>query len=461
MSSLLPLLLKYLIGLIGISLVVLIHETGHLVLAKLCNIDIEVFSVGIGPKVLSTMVGETELRLSLLPIGGYCRLKGSDDLSRAIRYKSRSFNHVEDGSYFGAHPFARIATYFGGVIFNVLFAILLYALLATLPLPILSTEARVAPTNSYPALFGENESPSHEGGIRKGDVVVALSGSAIYDWEELEARLAASDGQEVFTVLRDGLELNLPVQAEIRDDGSARWGLTVIQDAVVGSIRPSSAEERSGLKRGDQIVAVNDLPVANHLDLISGLPTTGGAVTLQVIRDDQLFSVTFYPEVDDASRPVYQFSLQSALRKGSGHRFSLLLGIRQSLRIGRLTLKSLSSITEGNVREIHETVTGITRSALIIGDIASLGFEQNPVGGLHALLYLMGIVSISLAIMNLFPLPAFDGGQIVMAAYEWISGRPIKPRVYLTMQVIGLVMIILFFIFLGFSDLLYVIGLKR
>jgi len=106
-------------------------------------------------------------------------------------------------------------------------------------------------------------------------------------------------------------------------------------------------------------------------------------------------------------------------------------------------------------------VTGMARSALLIGDIASLGFEQNPFSGIHALLYLMGVVSISLAIINLFPLPAFDGGQVVMALFEWVTGRQIKPRVYLALQVTGLVMILLFFGFLSFSDLRYALAIRR
>ena len=168
MSTLFSLLLKYLIGLVGISLVVLVHETGHLVVAKICGIGIEVFSVGFGPKIVGWQVAETELRLSLVPVGGYCRLKGSEDLSRALRYKNRYFTHTEHGSYFAAHPAERAATYLGGVTFNVLFAILLYALLAALPFTVVSTTARVATTNSYESLFGANESPAWLQDARRG-----------------------------------------------------------------------------------------------------------------------------------------------------------------------------------------------------------------------------------------------------------------------------------------------------
>ncbi len=461
MSALPALLLKYLIGLVGISLVVLVHEAGHLVVAKLCGIGIEVFSVGFGPKLVSWTVGETELRLSLLPVGGYCRLKGSEDLSRALRYKNRYFTHTEHGSYFAAHPAKRMATYLGGVSFNILFAVLLYALLAALPFTVVSTEARVVTTDSYASLFGPNDSPAGKAGIRNGDLIIAVGEPPVADWEELEALLASSGGRESFTVLRDGNTLTYLAEAERRQDGSYRWGLAVVQEAVVGSVRSSSREERAGLLRGDRIVSVDGVAAENHLDLLSHLPVDGRMVALTVERDGVEKDIVFVPERDESGKSAYRFSLQSATRAGKPERFSVLRGIRQSLHIADLTVDSLSSLTKSHGSELHSSVTGMARSALLIGDIASLGFEQNPVSGIHALLYLMGVVSISLAIINIFPLPAFDGGQVVMALFEWVTGRQVKPRVYLAMQVIGLVMILLFFALLGVSDFRYALNLRR
>ena len=461
MSALWPLLLKYLIGLAGISVVVLIHETGHLVMASLMGIGVEVFSFGFGPKLISTQIRGTELRLSMVPVGGYCRLKGSEDLERALRYKGNTFRHTEEGSYYGAHPAKRIATYLGGVLFNVIFAILLYALLAVLPFTLISTEARVATTNTYESLFGTNTSPAWKAGIRTGDVITALSGAEVRDWEELETLLARSSGIERFTVLRGDRELTFLVEGEVRGDDTYRWGLAVMQEAVVGSVRPSSREERAGLLAGDRIISVDDQTVENHLDLLSLLPVDGRQVTLGIERDGPPLSITFTPERDDGGRSAYRFSLASARRSGTPERFSVVRGVVQSLAVAEQTVDSLFGLSQPGGGDLHTSVTGMNRSALLIGDIASLGFEQNPVSGIHALLYLMGVVSISLAIINLFPLPAFDGGQLVMALLEWVSGKEIKPRVYLVLQIVGFVMIALFFAFLSFTDFRHALALRR
>lgn len=461
MSSLPGLLLKYLVGLVGISLVVVIHEAGHLILAWLNGIEVEVFSFGIGPRLFGVTIRCTDFRLSALPIGGYCRLKGSDDLSRALRYKNRTFKHIERGSYFAASPVRRILTYGGGVIANILFAILLYALLATLPFQLLSTEARIATIDTYPELFDAADSAASEGGLRNGDIVTALSGRSIADWEELEALLVTSEGVETFTVLRSGRELTRTVHAQLRADGSPRWGLTVMQQAIVGSVRTSSAEERAGLSKGDRIISVNSTTVDNHLDLVSALPNQIEIVVLGVEREGEERTITFLPERDETGRAAYRFSLESGYRQGERLPFSLKRGVWQSVRIARLTFDTLASLFRSKSADLHSTVTGVTRSALIIGDMATLGFEQNPLSGLHALLYLMGVVSISLAVINLVPLPAFDGGQITIALFEWVTGRPIPPRVYYIMQIIGFVMILGFFVVLGFSDLRYTWALTR
>lgn len=461
MSTLGILVVKYLIGLAGISAVVLIHEAGHLVFARLCGIGVEVFSFGFGPKLIGFQLRGIEVRLSMLPVGGYCRLKGSEDLNRALRYKSRSFKHTEEGSYFGAHPAKRILTYLGGVLFNITFAVLLYAALATLPFTIVSTAAVVATTNDYESLFGENTSPAWQAGLRSGDLVTAIGDTPIHDWEELEAVLANASPVERFYVDRDGQPLNFLVHAEQRDDRSLRWGLAVLQETVVGSVRSASREERAGLLSGDRITGVNGMEVANHLDLLALLPTDGQAVALTVERGTELLDISYRPELDEGGKSDYRFSLASGHRSGIPGRFKLSRGIEQSVRVAEQTVQSLSLIPKNGSGGLHSSVTGMTRSALLIGDIASLGFEQSPSSGIHGLLYLMGIVSISLAIINLAPLPAFDGGQVAIALFEWVVGKPIRPRVYLALQITGLVMIVLFFLLLSFSDFRYMAAIRR
>lgn len=462
MTSIAAILMKYLIGLVGITIVVVIHEIGHLLAARANGIEVEVFSFGLGPKLWGKRVKGTEYRLSLLPLGGYCRLKGSDDLSQALIHKKRSFTHTEEGSLFSVHPLKRAFTYLAGPIANIFFSLFIYTLLASLPHQVISTEARIATTNSYPLLFGQAVSPAYDAGLRNGDLVTRLGSTPIEDWEHLEGLLASSsDGNETFSVLRNGEQLLLPVKAIETSLSSFRFGLTPLQEAVVGSVRPATPEAAAGLRSKDLIIRVDGKDVANHLDLLTLLEGKTESITLTVVQNEKEHTLTFAPAKDETGKPVFGFSLQSKTKQVQAQPFRLANGWETTKRITRQIFAALRSLVQREQAEGRSEFTGMARSALMIGDITSLGFEQNKQSGVHALLYLMGIVSISLAMANSIPLPAFDGGQILIALVEWVTKRQIRPKTYYVLQLVGIACVLIIFLLLTLTDIRHFLLLRR
>ena len=461
MSDIAALLVKYLIGLVGITIVVVIHEIGHLAAAKILGIEVEIFSFGLGPKLFGRLYKGTEYRISLFPLGGYCRLKGSDDLSQAIIDKQRFFTHTEEGSLFSVHPSKRVITYLSGPLANLLFAILLYTFLAAIPLQVVSMPCIVATVDDYPELFSGASSPAASAGIRSGDKVLKLNGQAIVDWEDLEARLLESVGKEVFTVERDGEVLDITVIGQSTGQGSYRYGLTVLQEAVVGSVRPNSEEYRAGLRDGDRIIMVNAVPIANHLDLLCALNTAKDTLELTVQRNMQQVAIPFRVKVDERGKADFQFSIAAQTTRQAGKRFNLLEGWNRTTGIIRETLEMFAGLFVQDEENLRSSVTGMARSALLIGDITTLGLEQNMQSGLYALCYLMGGVSISLAIANLIPLPAFDGGQVVIALIEWIRKKQIRPKTYYILQLMGIICIIGIFLLLTLVDIRHFLAIRR
>ncbi|NBK24206.1 MAG: PDZ domain-containing protein, partial [Spirochaetia bacterium] len=286
MSSTLALIGKYLIGLLGIGLVVVIHEIGHLLAARACGIDVEVFSFGLGPKLWGFGHKGTDFRISALPFGGYCRLKGSDDLSQALVQNDKTFTHVEQGSLFSVHPAKRIATYLSGPLLNLAFAILLYSVLASLPSKALSTESIIATVNDYPTLFSHATSPGYDQGLRTGDKVLMLQGEEIRDWEALEELLGTSEGLQLFTIERSNEILTKAVVGEKTERG-VRYGLSVIRKPIVGSVRPATPERDAGLQKGDLILRANGREVSNDLDLLTALAQDTEKTELLVRRGAQ------------------------------------------------------------------------------------------------------------------------------------------------------------------------------
>ncbi|AEV28491.1 RIP metalloprotease RseP [Sphaerochaeta pleomorpha str. Grapes] len=453
MTAIVSLAGKYLIGLIGIGFVVIIHELGHLTVARLSGISVEIFSFGLGPRIWGIQFHATEFRISLLPFGGYCRMKGADDLTRALDRNTKTFEHTEIGSLFSVHPIKRFITYAAGPLTNILFAILLYAMLASVPYSVLSTKAVIATVNDYPALFGAVSSPGYDAGLRTGDQILEYDGQLIRDWEELELLLAnGKPGQHTFLLERDKERLLFTITPEKSDTG-IRFGLSRSQLPIVGSVRPNTPEKKAGLMAGDLIVACNGLTITNDLDLMVALSSTGEKTSLTVLRNGIKQEIKFKPNTDESGNGDWAFSLHADTRRVEGSPFSLMTGIKTTYWMTFNTIKALAMILTGKAEDVRQEFTGMVRAALMIGDITSLGLESNVFSGLRALLYLLGIVSISLAIGNMIPLPAFDGGQMLIGLYETISRKRVRPQHYWVLQLIGFFAVILIFGFMTYVDL--------
>ena len=166
-------ILRFLIGFLLIGLVVFFHELGHFLMARLMKVDVDVFSFGMGPTLLSFYGVKTEYRISAFPFGGYCRMKGSADLGKALSEKKNSFGFIELGSYFSSNPIRRFLIYLGGPLMNFLLAVALFAISSLIPVAHPSDEAYVTSTSEYPGVFDftPQESP-----IEKGDLVLSVDG---------------------------------------------------------------------------------------------------------------------------------------------------------------------------------------------------------------------------------------------------------------------------------------------
>ncbi|MFA7167293.1 MAG: RIP metalloprotease RseP [Sphaerochaetaceae bacterium] len=452
------LLLKYLIGYIGIGVVVIVHELGHFFVARLCGISVEVFSFGFGPKLWGRQSGHTEFRLSLIPFGGYCRMKGSDDLQRALETKSKTFVQTEAGSLFSVSPFRRLLTYGAGPLANFLLASLVYAVLASVPTQVLSTPAVIVTVNDYPTIFQDSDSNAALYGLKSGDLVLSFDQQPIADYQQLEGLLAsASKDLHRFVVKRNESE----VTVEARSDENGRWGVANSLEPIVGHVRSESAEELAGLQAGDRILSCNDRKVENNYDLLVALGKERD-VTMIVVRAEKEQRISFTAASKEDGSGSFRFSLAEGRKTIPGERFSLLKGAATSFSLLRQTAATLWAVIRGYSADVRQELTGTGRAALMIGDIATLGMESDAESGLRGLWYLLGIVSVSIAVGNLIPLPAFDGGQMIIAVAEMASRRRLTPRTYWILQLVGMASVILIFLLMSYVDFkhLYLVKLK-
>lgn len=458
----LKILLSAVIGLLGIGIMVFVHEGGHFLAARSFGIFVEVFSFGMGPKVFSWKRKETEFRISLLPFGGYCRMRGSDDLTRALESKQKKFEHAEAGSLFSVAPWRRMLTYLAGPIANIVFAIIVYTFFSMMSYQTLSDPPRVVITSDYPALFSLTEQeaakvPAALAGLRTGDEVLIYDDRQVEDYQELLSLLKSSEGDTVnLRVLRNGHALDLTMTPAQKEDGIYWFGISSYIEPVVERVTEGSPEALAGIKPGDRIVAVDGVPVTNMLDLSAGLLAKPVEVTLSLIRNGRPVEATIIPSVHDDGTPFFNFSLHSDSKMVEGLTFNegFAHSIDQAFKMVGNTFASIGGILTGNA-DIRNSFTGPWRASMMIGDITTQGFADSPKSGVRAMLYLLGVVSISLAVANLLPIPALDGGLIMMSIIEMIIRRQVSPRMYLVLQFIGLCCVMLIVAFMTFSDMRY------
>ena len=462
MDQILQILIKYGLGILGVGTIVILHEFGHFIAAHLNGIDVEIFSLGFGPKILGKQFGKTEYRLSLIPFGGYCRLKGSDDLTRALDMKAKKFEHIEHGSLFSVHPINRLLTYFAGPLTNVIISIMLCSILAALSYPTLSTPCYVAPVSDYHYLFAGSNSPAGDAGIIKGDKVIMIDNKEIMDYQDMAYYLSKNDKQDLLFTIERIIGKNTAIRkytisGSVTENGTYRYGLSNIINSTVASVRFLSPENKANLEKKDKILEVNGIVVSNNLDLLTALhEVEDEQICLTVLRADEVLDITYTPDTI-ATKRVNKFSLYSPTRTIAGMSFTAAIAYGSSNAIHLLTntVASLLSVLKSESDDVRQVFTGPMRASLMIGDITIMGFENSIASGFRALCYLLAVVSISIAIANLLPLPAFDGGQILIAFLETITRKKISPSNYWRCQLFGMICVVLIFAFLYFIDLRY------
>lgn len=436
-------LLQFIIGFIGIGLVVLAHEAGHFIAARLLGVRVETFGVGMGPRLFSIHGRETEYRFSLIPFGGYCRMDGSIDLIKALRDDVKSFDKGEYGSYFTTTPLVRLLIFIAGPMVNFLLSVLLFLVISLVPTLQAVDPARIVVVSDYPDLFSSDITQSS---IRTGDTILSIDGQEVRWWQEAEELIASANVPELeMRVLRDGRQLDVTAEGVLMD-GTYRYGIALWQDPVIGRVDGTTL-----FHPGDRIVAVNGYPVSNTYDVYM---ESGYDMDITLLRNGAVVSV-FLPATTS-----FPFAWQSTLvpLESQGFLRSIAYGFSKAAQSVADTFTALGSFMNQDSEQVRNQITGPTRAAQTIGNITTLGFKSDAASGIRAFLYLLSMVSISLCVANLLPIPTFDGGQMVINIWQMITGKELSPRSYVVFQIAGIVCTVIILVGLYSLDFIHYFG---
>lgn len=414
--------------LLAIGILVTVHEFGHYWVAQRLGIKILRFSIGFGHPLWIRRFGkdETEFAISAIPLGGYVKMLDSNETDQDISPADlpRAFNH---------QPLkVRIPVVLAGPLFNILFAILAYTAMFMIGI------------TGRPPIIGEviPDGPADRAGLRSGYEIVAVDGQPTVLWESVrQATLPKLLDQELLTYSvrdREGRRYDLTLDLthlSIDEVGQRAFsdmlGIELFP-AIAGNITPNSAAERAGLRSGDKIIALEDKPIYSWeawADYVANHPEQEIKVT--VLREETRLTLYLKPNRVNGnglagvrladrylSTAIEQYSLGSALWQG----------VNKTWEISVLTLRVIGKMLVLQVSP--KNISGPITIAEIAGKTAQIGIV--------AFLSFLGLVSVSLAVLNLLPIPILDGGHLLLYLLEWIKGSPLSETTQLLLQRIGL-----------------------
>ena len=443
--------------LFALALLVFVHELGHYSVARWCGVKVLRFSIGFGKPLLSWTVGpdRTQWTLSPIPLGGYVRMLDEREAgpgSVAEHELHRAFNRQSLGK--------RAAIVIAGPLANFLLAIVLYASIgwvgteepaAVLGQPIAGSQAEVA-------------------GVRAGDRVIDADGAAVRSFSDLRLRMidAVVEKRPLrLNLEREGGSLRVAIETtglpegEIEKDFMRTLGLEVAGGAVmVGSLLPEGSAARAGLLAGDQVISVEGQPVARATDLIAVLRESAGReVALGVRRGSIEQRIVVVPQAqrsdraEDNGRTVGRIgaALQTrveTVRVEHGLIEGIGWGIQQTWQMSWFSLRMLGKMLIGELS--WRNLSG----PVAIADYAG----QSAKVGLLSYVAFLALISVSLGVLNLLPVPVLDGGHLVYYGLEAIKGRPLSERFMEVTQKAGLAAVVGLMAVALFNDLSRLFG---
>ena len=438
---------------VAILILVSLHELGHFIVARWCGVKVIRFSVGFGKPFWKKQVGDTEWCLAPIPLGGYVKMVDTREGEVAPADLPYAFDKQP--------PLKRIAIVAAGPLVNLLLAVFLYAA-------------------SF-SLFGVTEikpwvgtvlpnSLAAKSGFEAGDKIRSVNGQTIQDWMQAQTEItmalksgdvnvsvenAAGQTQNRVIVTKNE---DVAIDAAAQGQGIGLMAMKISNS--IGEVIQNSAASRAGLKAGDVIVSAEGQGIGGWSDFVQLIQTSPGKdLRLDVLRNRQLLHVVMRPDSIDqgtqlvgkaglAPAPDQAWAEQVRSQRDVSVMDGFVLGAQRTWQYSTLTLKFFGKmlIGEASIKSISGPVT--------IGEIAG----KSAMLGWEAYIQFLAIISVSLGVMNLLPIPVLDGGHLVYYIIEWVRGKPLSEQIQIWGLKIGLCIMGLFMLVAFFNDFTRIFG---
>lgn len=426
-------LISILVGILIFCLIVVIHELGHMLLAKANGIRVPEFQVGFGPKLCSFKKGETEYSLRAIPFGGACKMLGEDgdsDDERAFTKKG---------------PWARFSTIFAGPFFNFILAFVISVIVIS-----------IVGYDPCVVINVTEGSAADAAGLQVGDLITSFDNEKIRIGRELAIyfNFKELDGSPVrIKYERDGDKYETTLNPVENKSYKLGFYYTADQtEAAISSLVRDGVLEKAGVKAGDVITAINGINIAtgqDFYDYIQEHPLDGSEIEFTLKRGSQVVTLSLVPEYTTSYQPGFLYNYGGRVKTNA-------LGVLKysfvEVRYWIVnTIKSLGELFTGGVRA--DDLGGPVR---IVSELENTVEESKSDGALYVVLNLMNwaiLLSANLGVMNLLPLPALDGGRLVFILIELVRGKPVPPEKEGMVHAIGIIILMILMVLIFFNDI--------
>ena len=426
--------------LLGLSILVGLHELGHLLTAKLFGMRVEKFSIGFPPKIAGFQWGETEYSIGAIPLGGFVKISGMVDESMDTAQLASEPQPWE----FRAKPaWQRLIVMLGGIIVNVITGIIIFVTLVYFNGETYFSRDQVIENGIVAYEYGEAI------GLKTGDKVLDVNGQPYQSIGELSSGSALLSENGYYTVDRQGEKIKVEIPKGFINSFNSEEAfskfIAVRFPFEVGAVDPGTGAEKMGIAAGDQIIAVNGSPITYFDEMQAALQQVKNQSVSLVRRRGAQVDTLNVPVSDDARIGIAVKPLLEPVRREYGFMESLSRGTSRAFGAVIVNAKALGKMFTGEVST--KNVSGPIGMAKIYGNQWDwVKFWS-----------ITGLISMILAFMNLLPIPALDGGHVVFLLYEMVSGRAPSDKFLEYAQKVGMVILLGLMVFAIGNDILKLI----
>jgi regulator of sigma E protease len=424
---------------ITLGVLIFIHELGHFLAAKLTGMRVDRFSIGFPPRAFGKKFGETDYCISWVPLGGYVKIAGMVDESMDTEFLNKEPQPWE----FRARPmWARMLVLSAGVSMNVLLAVIIFWSIHYMRGTYIQETTEVG--------YVAEGSAFQKAGLLAGDKILSINGKTVTHWDEIQSLIYIENlGNDIaLEVDRQGKEVPLSIPAKSISPATAdsQPGIIIAHTVTtIDAVEPNMPAEQLGLKPGDNIIAINNSPVSYPQVVSTIKENAGKTISLSWKRNDEKMSGTTTVTKEGRigirlgakyvgpSRHI-DYTLSAAFVEG-------VKEMGESVRLFSLTVSKIFS-GKASVKESFGGPIAIAQMATQSAEIGLLTF-----------LWFMAQISMSLAILNILPIPALDGGHLILLIYEKLFRREIPHKVKIAIQQAGFILLLAFMAFVIYNDI--------